>query len=745
MKKKLNLTLYGHLSSSYKGEDSIFLGEIMINSFKHTFVIVFCLLSISVHAATFAARDEVSERFTKMRETIEEYMPKCSRDISGRDITVLLGNTGAGKSTMINLLVQAAMEVDLDGNFRPVPGQERVKVAAGGLSCTKFPEMVLGSEVGDLCDLPGFQDTGSAGSDSLASDSKGTVDDILNAAFIRLALTNARSVRAVFLTTQDEMKAVKAQPFRALSRFVNLFKREEFRDNACYLIVNRVDRSLITQKRTASLFEGVSDKLEEKDKHLARLMARGKVYFIPAARAPEDTEEALREKDKILKVYEDVIRVISQVPYMPVPESEIDMSLSMNSETTGDIRILVDGLLNSRHANMINDDYAKLRVIYHERAKADRTSPPGSQLMKDNLSDFWNGFIESFRKSDEWALLYPICGSHIDQRLSEFESFFQKAHNAQVQELVIIEQKEATEEAEKAKRKAQEEATESERQAQEAKEAEKVARENENKAKRIAKEKEKEAQEKMEEAEQAKIAEKIAREKAEEEAERAEKAQKDASLSEEQKREALRRAEVADRELRQKTEEAERISRERIEAEARAREAMDAERRAKQEVDRTREEMLERERLANKKLEDFREMAAEATKKNEEMQRAYEKRMTDIQEQARMREQEAARNIETMRTEINRIQAENTAEKREAERRLADYQDRQQRAMEELTARQERERQAWEEKLEAQQRKMQEDREELEREVSRIREQAEKPAQQQVVYVPWWYWYQGNC
>lgn len=733
------------MSSSYKGKDSIFLGEIMINSFKHTFVIVFCLLSISVHAATFAARDEVSEKFTKMREIIEEYRPKCCEDVRGKDITVLLGNTGAGKSTMINLLARAPMEVDWDGNFRPVEGQQRVKVGAGGVAVTKFPEIVPGTELGHLCDLPGFQDTGSARSDTGTIILDSGTSDILNAAFIRLALTNARSVRAVFLTTEDELKAERAKPFRALSSFVNLFKSQEFRDGACYLLVNRVERSLISRGRTASLFEGANEALEPKDRHLKRLIDTGKVFFIPKARAPGDTEEALSEKDKILKVYEDVIEVIGRVPHMPVPESEIDMSLSMNSETTGDIRILVDGLLNSRHANMINDDYAKLRVIYHERAKADRTSPPGSQLMKDNLSDFWNGFIESFRKSDEWALLYPICGSHIDQRLSEFESFFQKAHNAQVQELVIIEQKEATEEAEKAKRKAQEEAAESERQAQEAKEAEKVARENENKAKRIAKEKEKEAQEKMEEAEQAKIAEKIAREKAEEEAERAEKAQKDASLSEEQKREALRRAEVADRELRQKTEEAERISRERVEAEARAREAMDAERRAKQEVDRTREEMLERERLANKKLEDFREMAAEATKKNEEMQRAYEKRMTDIQEQARMREEEAARNIETMRTEINRIQAENTAEKREAEKRLADYQDRQQRAMEELTARQERERQAWEEKLEAQQRKMQEDREELEREMSRVREQAEKPAQQQVVYVPWWYWYQGNC
>lgn len=52
----------------------------MINSFKHTFVIVFCLLSISVHAATFAARDEVSEKFTKMREIIEEYRPKCCEE-----------------------------------------------------------------------------------------------------------------------------------------------------------------------------------------------------------------------------------------------------------------------------------------------------------------------------------------------------------------------------------------------------------------------------------------------------------------------------------------------------------------------------------------------------------------------------------------------------------------------------------------------------------------------------------------
>src|SRR3989338_11536679 len=96
---------------------------------------------------------------------------------NGRDITVVLGNTGSGKSTMINVLAGSPMRVDLDGRFIPESGQEKVRVRTVGGSVTKFPELILETEIGDLCDLPGFQDSG------------GAVDDLLNAVFMREVLT----------------------------------------------------------------------------------------------------------------------------------------------------------------------------------------------------------------------------------------------------------------------------------------------------------------------------------------------------------------------------------------------------------------------------------------------------------------------------------------------------------------------------------------------------------------------------
>ncbi len=98
------------------------------------------------------------EKFAHISQIIEENLPKCDF-AKGKDITVILGNTGSGKSTMINMLAKAPMRVDSNGKLVPEFGYERVKVRAGGKACTKFPEVIPGTEIGNLCDLPGFQDT----------------------------------------------------------------------------------------------------------------------------------------------------------------------------------------------------------------------------------------------------------------------------------------------------------------------------------------------------------------------------------------------------------------------------------------------------------------------------------------------------------------------------------------------------------------------------------------------------------
>ena len=247
----------------------------------------------------FVSPQELDSSCVKHMYAILQSKQSLLEQINGRDITVVLGNTSSCKNTIINFLSKTPMKVDLDGNFVPEDGQEKVKVRAGGVSVTKFPELVLATEIGDLCDLPGFQDSG------------GAVDDLLNAVFMREVLTRARTVRALVLTTQAELMAVRAYPFRKLSIFMNMFQEREFRNSACSLIVNKVERSLITQNRTPSLLEEAYGNLEEKDSFLKELIDSGRVFFIPAARAPETDEEAIRERGKILDFYTEMVRKIS--------------------------------------------------------------------------------------------------------------------------------------------------------------------------------------------------------------------------------------------------------------------------------------------------------------------------------------------------------------------------------------------------------------------------------------------------
>ena len=405
-----------------------------------------------------------SEKFLSIKQKIEENMPNMEF-IKDKDITIILGNTGSGKSTMINVLAGTPMMISSsNGHLIPEFGKGRVKVRAGGLSCTKFPELITDTQIGNLCDLPGFQD------------SEGAIDDLLNASFIHYVLLHAHSVKTLILTTGGEIIEIRGRVFKTLSRFMNMFKNDAFRKQSCYLLVNRVDESTLKQHQAESLFENVV--METKDRFLNELKELGKIHFIPKT-SSVDTTKSL---EGIKKSYEDMVKIITNMKGMKLEEKDIDMSFTLNTETVNEINAFIDCILQDCLFRMKEDFY----IEEIKKIKEQKTGKKASDLLREKRNDFLTIFKDRFKKTAEYQLLHPICGVQFSDRLSVFVSTFDQEHLSAVNVLVIDEMAEAKKIAEEETRKKEQEAEAAKIQAQkaeqEASEANKVRQEAEQKA-----------------------------------------------------------------------------------------------------------------------------------------------------------------------------------------------------------------------------------------------------------------------
>ncbi len=128
-----------------------------------------------------------------------------------QNIVAVLGNTGAGKSTLVNFLAGKILAISPDGEdyvLQDPTDATAMSIGEGGGSETLYPKSIDVAGV-RIFDLPGFNDT------------DGSERNLVNAAFIRQILLEAASVRFVFVVGQDQFTADRSASVKQMLYAIN--------------------------------------------------------------------------------------------------------------------------------------------------------------------------------------------------------------------------------------------------------------------------------------------------------------------------------------------------------------------------------------------------------------------------------------------------------------------------------------------------------------------------------------------
>lgn len=191
-------------------------------------------------ADIFASDAEIKDTFTLLEQGEREI------EISDRyrDITLILGNTGAGKSTFLHWLTGN------DGKLRSVSVRgldysnedegeyiikdENGKIGSSITSQTIFPERLIDKETDSaFYDCPGFSDTRSVSF------------DIGTTYFIKKLTDHAEKIKMIFVVSHSSVTVgVDRQDFmRVMKHATELIKNIDKFKNSIALIVTKVDRA----------------------------------------------------------------------------------------------------------------------------------------------------------------------------------------------------------------------------------------------------------------------------------------------------------------------------------------------------------------------------------------------------------------------------------------------------------------------------------------------------------------------
>jgi len=165
-----------------------------------------------------------------------------------KDIVVLLGKTGAGKSTLVNFLAGKELKVDTHDNIvlKNTHDDSAMKIGVTASSETILPKFINTDDL-LLYDLPGFGET------------RGTALSLVEACFIKNIIENARAVRFVFVAGQDDITSERGKSFKELIEIIKKIVPTESIENISLLVITKTKPG----KNTPQIISMLEEKTDE--------------------------------------------------------------------------------------------------------------------------------------------------------------------------------------------------------------------------------------------------------------------------------------------------------------------------------------------------------------------------------------------------------------------------------------------------------------------------------------------------
>ena len=305
---------------------------------------------------------------------------------------VFLSNTGVGKSAFLNALMGCRMkrvdpeELGIGGVEEVIivdpesPREEVMSIGHGRQSRTFMPQIAQDPNNSDnaYCDCPGF------------SDNRGAEINIANAINIRSVLQQARGVKAVFLTSYDELSASRGNNIQALENMcTQMFGGEDNLiryQNAMLLGITKApfytrNGEPITRNRVRSLLLG--------DTRIAQILANRLFLFDPLDRGHDNPDfwSLARCRNEIAQL--DSIPQQEATTLFQTVLTDSDRTHLLNT-----IRQLSTKITNAITQNMTSDDLLRSGLLREDELKTEQISLTLSSSILDALMNPKTGNIK---------------------------------------------------------------------------------------------------------------------------------------------------------------------------------------------------------------------------------------------------------------------------------------------------------------------------------------------------------------
>ena len=323
------------------------------------------------------------------------------------DIVVFLGNTGSGKSTLVNLLAGKQLAVNEEGRdyvlLNP-DDKDAMSIGTGGDSETRYPKSIVVDGL-RFFDFPGFNDT------------DGSVLNLVNAAFIRQILMKAKSVRLVIVVGEDQFTVDRGdsakQLFEAMKRlFVVDEQNTNVIDNSIFVVTKSAAVELVKTKDF--LISKTSGKNKEPlQKQLEFWHSKNSLWHMHTPQFKN-----YNELNSITKGI--LLNMIENLP--PLRIAGINVSVLYPPETRRPLVRMFDHVMEKVLNNKFNGirNLVSLSEIDHE-------------IDFNEASDFWGKFYEEVCSDKSVDLLKEFC---IDQ-YREAQNVFKERNEGKLKEYIL--------------------------------------------------------------------------------------------------------------------------------------------------------------------------------------------------------------------------------------------------------------------------------------------------------------------